>query len=302
MEDSMRIVIAGSSGFVGRRMVERLRGAGHQVVRLIRDSSQAAATDTAVWDPASGSLEPELIAGADAVINLCGHNIGASRWTAEVKQLLRTSRLEPTALLAATIAGMKQPPRLLVNASAVGLYGDRGDTVLDESAPPGRGFLADLVRDWEAAASATRSERTRVVLLRLAMVLGRGGALDKMLLPFRLGLGGPVGSGRQWWPWIALDDVIGAIELLLETPETDGPVNLVSPTEVRCRDFARTLGRVLNRPAVLPLPALAARITVGEMADPLLLYSARVRPAALLDHGYAFRHAALEDALRAAVD
>lgn len=302
MEDRKRVVIAGSSGFVGQTLAARLRAAGHLVLRLVREPAPSPAVDALPWHPAAGSLDPGHLAGADAVINLCGQNIGERRWTPAVKQQLRASRLDPTALLADAIAGMERPPRLLVNASAVGLYGDRGDTVLDETAAAGCGFLAELVGQWEAAALAARSDRTRVVLLRLAMVLGRGGALGKMLLPFRLGLGGPVGSGRQWWPWIALDDVVGAIELVLANPAVDGPLNLASPTEVRCREFVRSLGRVLKRPTVLPLPAPAARLALGEMADPLLLYSARVRPVALLDHGYAFRLAELEDAVRAAVD
>jgi len=297
----MRIVVAGASGFVGRPLVEHLRGHGHQVLRLVRDPGQVADAEAALWDPAAGTLDPGLVEGADAVVNLCGQGIGDRRWTARVKRALRISRLEPTALLARIIAGARRPPRVLVNASAVGLYGDRGDEVLAEGSPAGQGFLAELTRDWEAAALTARSERTRVVLVRMAMVVGRGGAVGRMLLPFRLGLGGPVGSGRQWWPWIALEDAARGIGFVLEHPEADGPFNLVSPVEVRCRDFARALGRALGRPALLPLPGLAARLALGEMAGPLLLASARVRPAALLGFGFEHRRAALEDALRAAV-
>ncbi len=298
----MRVLIAGSSGFIGRSLVSALQASGHTVLRLVRPQSPRPAADVAQWDPASGALDPALIASTDAVINLCGRNIGQGRWTARVKQELRDSRIKPTGLLARTIADSSTPPSLFVNFSATGFYGDRGEERLTEESTPGTGFLAGLSKEWEAEAAAARSDRTRVVLLRLGMVIGPGGALKKMLPPFKLGLGGPIGSGRQWWSWIAITDVIGAIECLLEHENIDGPLNLVAPEACRCRDFSKTLGTVLARPAFLPLPAFAARLVAGEMADALLLASAHVRPIALEDTlGYSFRQPDLAGAIRSAL-
>ena len=195
------------------------------------------------------------------------------------------------------------PPPLLLNFSAAGFYGDRGDEEVDESSAPGQGFLAELSQEWEAAATAAKSESTRVVLARLGMVIGKGGALEKMLLPFRLGLGGPMGSGRQWWPWIAMADVLGAVRAILDSPGLDGPVNLVSKHQVRCVDFSRALGRALARPALLPLPAFLARVFAGEMADHLLLASTRIRPTILAETmSYEFSVEDLGAAFRQALD
>lgn len=298
----MRIIISGSSGLVGRWLVPDLEAAGHQVVRLVRGEVRPGTAGVATWDPARGGLDAGVLTGANAVINLNGRTIGEGRWTARLKEELRSSRIRSTETLARAIATAATPPPLLINASAVGYYGDRGEEVLDEGSTAGTGFLADLARDWERAALAAASGRTRVVLLRLAMVVGRGGALERMLLPFRLGAGGPIGSGRQWWPWIAIEDVIGVIRFLLEQPAADGPLNLASPQEGRCADFTKTLGRVLNRPSLLRLPAAAARLMMGEMADALLLASARVRPAALERLGYSFRVPDLDTAIRHAID
>lgn len=295
----MKVLISGSSGMVGSALVPALEAAGHRVVRLVRD--EPALPGTAVtWDPTAGRLDPASLSGMEAVVNLNGSNIGEGRWTERRKQELRSSRLRPTELLVKTIGRLEPPPRVFVNASAVGYYGDRGDEVLDESAGPGEGFLADLTRDWEATAAAAAGH-TRVVLLRLGMVVGRGGALGRMLPAFRLGLGGPIGSGRQWWPWIGLDDVVAVVARALTDVSLQGPLNLVAPHEVRCREFTSSLGRVLQRPAVMPLPALAARLALGEMAESVLLASARVRPAALLDAGFAFAFPLLEPALRHAL-
>jgi uncharacterized protein (TIGR01777 family) len=298
----MKIVISGSSGLVGSWLEPELEAAGHQVMRLVRGDVQPGTVGVATWNPARGELDAGVLSGADAVINLNGRTIGKGRWTARLKADLRASRIRPTETLARAIATAAAPPPLLINASAVGYYGDRGDEVLDEGSPAGTGFLAELSRDWERAALAAASGRTRVVLLRLAMVVGRGGALERMLLPFRLGAGGPIGSGRQWWPWIAMEDVVGVISFLLDQPAADGPLNLASPQEVRCADFAKALGRVLNRPSVLRLPAPVARLMMGEMADALLLASARVRPAALARLGYPFRVPDLDTAIRHAID
>jgi uncharacterized protein (TIGR01777 family) len=281
-------------------LVPSLEAAGHEVVRLVR-ATTAKGFHEAAWDPAAGKIDPAVIAGADAVINLNGRSIAEGRWNAAVKEELRSSRLDSTSTLAGAINASEHPPRILVNASAVGFYGDRNDEALDEDAPVGSGFLAELSRDWEAAALGASSDRTRVVLLRLGMVLAREGALGKMLTPFKLGVGGPIGSGRQFWPWIGIDDVCGVTEFVLEHDEISGPVNTVGPEELRCSDFARVLGRVLSRPAFMPLPAFAARMALGEMADSLLLASQRVRPKVLLDNGYRFRCPSLDSAIRFAL-
>ena len=298
----MRIVISGSSGLIGQSLVSSLTSNGHEVVRLVRSPVPAHADSTAIWDPANGALDPAILDGAGAVINLNGRGIADGRWSPEVKTQLRDSRLDSTTTIANAIAAATAPPPLLINASAVGYYGDRGEEVLDESSPPGHGFLADLSRDWESAALAAASDATRVVLLRLAMVIGRGGALERMLLPFKLGAGGPMGSGRQWWPWIAMDDITGVVRFVLDRPSVDGPLNLASPQEVRCAEFAKILGGVLNRPAFMPLPAFAARLVMGEMADALLLASTRVRPKALQDLGYEFQTPDLATAIRNAIE
>jgi len=297
----MRIVVSGSSGLIGQALVTDLQARGHQVVRLVRSPVSINSGSAATWDPANGTLDPAVLDGAGAVINLNGRAIADGRWSPKVKTKLRDSRLDSTTTLADAIAASTDPPQLLINASAVGYYGDRGEVVLDESAPPGHGFLADLARDWENAALAAASDATRIVLLRLAMVVGRGGALERMLLPFKLGAGGPMGSGRQWWPWIAMDDITGVVRFVLERQSVEGPLNLASPEEVRCVDFAKTLGGVLNRPSFMPLPAAAARLVMGEMADALLLASTRARPKALQDLGYEFQTPDLATAIRNAI-
>ena len=297
----MKIIISGSSGLVGSALVTDLENSGHEVVRLVRPPRQPARGE-ALWDPSGGSLDAAVVSGADAVVNLNGRSIGQGRWNDQVKNELRSSRLDATRTIAAAIAASPRPPAVLINASATGYYGDRADEPLDEASDPGNGFLADLCRDWEAAATAAASPHTRVVMLRLGMVVSSGGgALEKMLLPFKLGLGGPIGSGRQFWPWIGLSDVIGTVRFAVDAPDLRGPVNVVAPQETRCSEFVRTLGAVLHRPAVLPLPAFAARAALGEMAESLLLASTRVRPAALEAAGYAFTHPKLEDALRDAL-
>jgi uncharacterized protein (TIGR01777 family) len=298
----MRIVMSGASGLIGRRLATDLRSAGHEVITLVRDAASADAEGTAAWDPERGELAVDLMAGAEAVINLNGRNIGDGRWTSDVKRELRSSRLQPTRTLVEGIQRSDPPPPLLINASAIGYYGDRGDEILDESSAAGIGFLAELSSEWERAALAAASDRTRVVALRMGMVIARGGALAKMLPPFRLGVGGPIGSGRQWWSWVAIEDVVGVVRFAIKNSQLDGPVNVVSPEPVRCRDFVRTLGRVLGRPAIMPLPAVMARLGLGEMADALLLASARVQPRALDRLGYSFRVPELEDAIRQALE
>lgn len=301
--NDMKIIITGSSGFVGQALIEGLERRGDTVIPLIRKAGgDARKTGHPLWNPIRGHLEPSIFEGVDAVINLNGANIAGRRWSAEYKNELRSSRLKATRLVAETLAGMSTPPRVLVSASATGFYGDRGDQPLDENSAPGKGFLADLSREWEEANSPAIEAGVRVVIVRLGMVVGSGGALDRMLLPFRMGLGGPIGNGRQWWPWIAIDDVVGAVAFGLDRETVSGPLNLVSPDEATSRDFARALGRVLHRPAVLPAPAFAVRLVAGEMADALLLSSARVRPEVLRRSGYQFVSPSLDEAISRAVE
>jgi hypothetical protein len=296
----MRIIISGASGLVGAALVPDLDQRGHEVVRLVRPPHRPGDGE-ATWDPANGKLDPAVLDGADAVINLNGRSIGGGRWNQGVKDELRSSRLDATHTIVTAIRECRRPPALLINASAVGFYGDRGEEVLTEDSKPGSGFLADLSRDWEAAATASASDTTRVVLLRFGMIIADGGALAKMLLPFKLGLGGPIGSGRQFWPWVAMPDVLGVIRHAMENRNLSGPVNVVAPQETRCSEFTRTLGSALHRPAVIPAPAFAVRLALGEMADALLLASQRVRPGSLRRHGYEFEKAELAEAFRAVV-
>jgi uncharacterized protein (TIGR01777 family) len=296
----MRIVVSGASGLIGSALVPSLEATGHEVVRLVRSSSSGAPIE-AGWDPATGTIGAAVIDGADAIINLNGRSIANGRWNSAVKEELRSSRLQSTRTLVDAIGRTEKPPELLINASAVGYYGDRGDELLEESTAMGKGFLAELSLDWEKAALAAKSERTRVVLLRLGMVVAREGALGKMLTPFKLGLGGPIGTGRQFWSWIGIEDVCGIIDYVLGHDEIEGPVNTVAPQELRCSEFARILGRVLSRPAVIPMPAFAVRMALGEMADSLLLASQRVHPRVLERSGYTFRTPTLEEAVRFAL-
>ena len=252
-----------------------LRAAGHRVDRLTRRPPAAGTTDVE-WDPARGRLDPRALEGADAVVHLAGESIAARRWSAAVKERIRRSRVDGTRLLAETLGRLERRPRVLVSASAVGYYGDRGEAPLTEDSAPGAGFLADVCREWEAAADAARAAGIRVVHPRLGLVLAKhGGALPRMALPFRLGVGGVVGSGRQYWSWIELGDLVRAIELCLALDGLAGPVNAVAPAPVPNREFTRVLGQVLGRPAFVPLPAFAVRLLLGEMGQALLLGSAR---------------------------
>ena len=289
----MRIVVGGSSGFIGTALVDRLRAAGHDIVRLVR--RDIAAPDEVTWRPSVAPLDPSTVDGADAVVNLAGVGVGTHRWNAAFKALIRASRVNSTEALAAAVAAAKAPPRVLLNASAVGFYGDTGDREVDESGPAGDGYFPDVCRAWEAATEAAEAAGIRVAHLRTGLVLGPGGGLLKPLLPlYRFGLGGPLGNGRQWMPWISLADEVAAIEFLLTADAVTGAVNLTGPAPVTNREFARTLGRVLHRPAVLPVPAFALRIAVGEFGAEAVR-SQRVLPAGA---GYRFQHADLESALR----
>lgn len=294
----MRVLVTGSSGLIGQALVRRLAGAGHEAVRLVR--TEPAEGEAAVaWDPQAGTLDPAALEGFDAVVHLAGENIGAGRWTAARKARIRGSRVRGTGLLCAALAGLDRKPKVLAAASAVGIYGHRGDEELDEESPPGDGFLPELCRAWEKAAEPAAQAGIRVVNLRMGLVLAReGGALARMLPLFRLGLGGRLGSGAQWMSWITLDDVTAAIAHVLGAEALSGPVNLTAPRPATNRDFTKALARVLRRPAVLPAPAFALRLALGEMADALLLASARVLPRRLAQSGFQFADPLLEPALR----
>jgi uncharacterized protein len=300
----MLVAVTGASGLIGTALVERLHAGGHQVLRLTR--SRPAAPDQVHWDPASGELDPDALAKADAVVHLAATNIGEHlRWNARIKRELLGSRVEGTSLVARTMAelatgsGGNEGPRLLVCASGVHYYGDRGDAVLTEADGAGPGFLAGVVRQWEAAADPARAAGLRVVHLRTGLVQDVGGAgLPKQVLMFRFGLGGRLGSGRQWLSWISLDDIAGAYLHALAHDELEGPVNAVAPDPVTNAEFTRILARVLGRPAFLHVPAIAPKLVLGELADELLFTSLRARPARLLETGYTFEFPDLETTLR----
>ena len=292
-----RVLVSGASGLVGSTLVPFLTTGGHAVTRLVRGGRPDAGT--VAWDPEAGTIDAAALDGHDAVVHLAGESIASGRWTPARKERIRQSRVRGTRLLAETLARLPRPPRTLVAASAIGWYGDRGDAVVDEDGAPGSGFLADVCREWEAATEPARAAGIRVVHVRLGVVLTpAGGALAQMLTPFRLGVGGRVGDGRQWMSWIGIDDAVGVLHRALVTTTMTGAVNGVAPEAVTNADFTTTLARVLHRPALLPVPAAAARLAFGEMADALLLASTRVRPARLEAAGYAFRMPTLEGALR----
>ena len=291
----MHIAVSGASGLVGATLVPLLTTGGHEVTRIVR--SEATAGEI-TWDPQS-DFDASPLEGIDAVVHLAGENIAASRWSEKVKERIRSSRVRGTRSLCEGLAKMQTPPRVLVCASAVGFYGDRCDEVLDEESAKGSGFLADVVQQWEAATQPAREAGIRVVNLRFGVILSpKSGALSKMLLPFKLGGGGRIGNGNQYWSWISIDDAAGAIHHALMTDSLSGPVNAVSPNPVTNQEFTKTLGHVLRRPTIVPMPAFAARLALGEMANELLLASTRVEPKKLQQTGYEFRQATLEVTLR----
>jgi hypothetical protein len=294
----MRVVVSGSTGLVGSEVVASLSASGHEVVRLVR-RAPAPGEKAVRWDPEAGRIDSGGLEGCDAVVHLAGENVGAGRWTAARKAAIRDSRVKGTRLLCDALANLARPPKTLVCASAIGYYGDRGEEVLTEESPPGAGFLPDVCREWEAAAEAAIRKGIRVVHLRIGMVLSpKGGALPRMLPPFRAGLGGVIGTGRQYVSWVVLDDLTGIVLHALSREELRGPVNAVAPRPVTNRELTEALGKVLSRPTLLPVPSFALRLAVGEMADPLLLASARVAPRRLEETGYRFRFPELRAALR----
>jgi uncharacterized protein len=298
----VKVLITGSTGLVGTALVQNLKVAGHTVCRLIRpgtaaDSIRGSEGFDVSWNPESGELGGAAV-GADAVVNLAGASIADGRWTAQRKLLLRASRVDTTGALVAALARMSIRPRVLVSASAIGYYGNRGDERLNEASLPGTDFLGELAMEWEAEAFKAEALGIRVICTRFGVILAKhGGALPKMLTPFKLGIGGKIGSGEQWMSWITLDDVVGVLHSALEDGTLRGPVNVVSPRPVRNTEFTQILANTLHRPALLPAPAFALRLALGEMADALLLSSQRVVPAQLEKIGYPFLHPDLAGAL-----
>jgi hypothetical protein len=294
----MIIAVTGSTGMVGTAVVAALEARGDLVRRLVRQ----AVTDgdhEIRWDPERGEIDAAELNGVDAVVHLAGENIAGARWTADFKRRILESRTKGTRLLAETLAGLEMKPSVLVSASATGIYGNRHDEEVDELAPSGNGFLAEVCREWEAAVEPAHDADIRVVKLRIGPVLStKGGALAKMLPPFKMGVGGVIASGRQYFSWITLDDLVSAILFALDNESLKGPVNAVTPHPVTNREFTKTLGRVLGRPTIFPMPAFAARLAFGEMADEMLIGGVKVSPHELIQAGFPFAYPELEPALR----
>lgn len=297
----MRILMSGSTGLIGTRLREIAEANGHEVIALVRRPPKR--DSERFWNPGEGVLDPSVFEGIDTVVHLAGENIGEGRWTEAKKRRIRDSRVLGTKLLAEGIATCEVPPQTLVCASAIGFYGDRGDEALTEESSPGTGFLADVCQEWESAADPARDKGLRVVHVRLGMVLAsEGGALPQMLLPFKLGVGGIVGSGRQYWSWITLPDAARVFLLAVEDDGLSGPLNAVAPHPATNYEFTKALGQVLKRPTVLPAPAFAVKLALGELAEALILGSTRVLPRTLESKGFSFLHRDIEPALRAVLD
>jgi len=297
----MRVLISGASGLVGTALAQSLLASGHKVGRLVRPGAEAQPGDVR-WDPSAGTADVASMEGAEAAICLSGASVGEGRWTPERKNLLRTSRLDPTRLFVDSLGKVKDKPRVFLCASAVGIYGSRGDEILTETSAAGNDFLACLARDWEAEAMRAEGIGIRTVMARFGVVLSsRGGALGRMLLPFKLGAGGRLGSGKQWMSWVAEEDVVNILRFAIEREQIRGAVNLVASNPVQNSEFTRVLAKTLHRPAIFPAPAFMLRLALGEMADALLLASQRAIPERLRAAGYEFRFANLDPALRAIV-
>lgn len=294
----MRVLVSGASGLIGSALTRSLSQEGHTVRALVRRTVRDPARESA-WDPERGYLAPDALDGIDAVVHLAGANIAAGRWTPERQRAIVDSRVGPTGLLAQRLAAAARPPQVWISASAIGFYGDRGEDEVDETAGPGAGFVAQVAQQWEAATAPAAAAGIRVVRARFGLVLSpAGGALARLLPMFRLGLGGRLGDGRQYWSWVTLADAVAVLVTALADPSLTGPVNVVAPSPVTCAQFARALGQALGRPAWLPVPALFLRLALGQMARELLLSGARVRPAVLLARDFPFAHGQLPLALR----
>jgi uncharacterized protein (TIGR01777 family) len=285
-KQNQKIAVSGATGLVGSDLIKSLKLAGHSTLTLSRRS---AGSGTILWDPSKGVTSSEALEGLDTVVHLAGENIAGSRWTAAVKERIRSSRVDGTRNLVKSLASLKSPPKALVCASAIGFYGHRGEERLNETSAVGSGYLADVCRAWEAEAIEAEKFGVRVVRLRIGVVLSKkGGALAKMLLPFKLGVGGIIGSGKQYWSWIGLNDLVRIISFCVENDAVSGAVNAVSPNPMTNYDFTKAVGTVLHRPTIFPMPAFAARLALGEMADDLLLSSIRVEPDKLRSLGFQF--------------
>ena len=299
----MRVLVSGSTGFLGSALLETLERQGHTVTRLVRPGTAhkvvaGIRAQTVAWDPVAGQFDSAGAEGADALIHLAGASIAGGRWNASRKQLLRSSRIDATRHLIGALAKLQRPPRVIVAASAIGYYGNRGDEALTEASAPGNDFLAEACREWESETARGAEFGARVVNLRFGIILAaHGGALPRMALPFKLGAGGRLGNGRQWMSWLTLQETISIIQFALATPGLTGPVNTVTPNPVRNSDFTGVLAKTLHRPALFPAPAFALRLALGEMADALLLISQRVMPSKLADSGYRFMQPNLGGAL-----
>jgi uncharacterized protein (TIGR01777 family) len=289
-----KILVSGSSGLIGAALISALKSSGDEIACLVR--GDVSSKEQIQWDPAH-SLAPKSVSGFDAVVHLAGESI-VGRWTEAKKRRIRESRVQGTRRLAEALAQASQRPRVLISASAIGYYGDRGDESLREDSPSGTGFLPEVCREWEDATEPATKAGIQTVQVRFGLVLSRsGGALQKMLPPFRMGIGGNMGNGRQWWSWIDIDDVVGAVQHVIKTEALRGPVNVVGPNPLTNAEFTKTLASVLSRPAILPMPAFAARLVFGQMGDELLLASQRVEPSKLLASGYVFQKPQLRGAL-----
>ena len=292
----MKILIGGSSGLVGTALIKSLEADGHKIFRLVRHAPGSEAE--VEWSPDRYSIALAMIEGFDAVVNLAGESIAEGRWTEEKKGRIRESRVKGTKLLGDALANLTNRPKTFICASAIGYYGNRGDEILNENSGPGDDFLADVCVDWEKATALATEKGIRVLNARFGVILdAHGGALAKMLPPFRMGVGGKIGSGKQWMSWIALDDVVGALKFALINEMLSGPANFVAPNPVTNSEFTKTLGKVLSRPTLFPIPAFGVRLVFGEMADALLLSSQRVEPEQLKKTGYQFQYSQLSEAL-----
>jgi len=295
----MRILITGSSGLIGSQLIPFLEKKGNEVYRLVRDRNKAGDSNL-FWDPENKVLDTESLENFHVIINLAGENISSRRWSPKQKERILQSRINSTSLLAEKLNEIENPPQLLISASAIGYYGDRGDEVLTEKSEIGSGFLADVVKNWEKSASIEQDGPIRKVYLRTGVVLSPyGGALARILLAFKLGLGAVIGSGKQFMPWISIEDVIEAIGFIIANDKINGPVNLTAPNPVTNYHFSKSLGKILSRPVLFKIPAFVLRGALGEMADALLLTSSRVIPQKLIDNGYSFKYSTIDEALKA---